>query len=259
MNDLVMFSFLLLIFVSFFAAAVALKGKSEGKNKLSEIIITGGVGSILAGTFFGVVKQVLLQKPIDGFYIFLIILLFFFWYFATKGISLGISAGFSSTKMSSNNKPSKIISSIETASKTDDNIVTLKNNSPKLSALSITFISIIGILIISILGISLHQQSKTGSGAPLMSYIIIITVMIVLSLLFSFFSGIKITSQLKVEIMSYTISYAIIIGVMSSIFIFGNFMLSTVITNSLIFFVWMTLTGSISNFLSYNPPIIPRN
>ena len=62
MNDLVMFSFLLLIFVSFFAAAVALKGKSEGKNKLSEIIITGGIGSILAGTFFGVVKQVLLQK-----------------------------------------------------------------------------------------------------------------------------------------------------------------------------------------------------
>lgn len=259
MNDLVMFSFLLLIFISFFIAALVLKGKGEGKNKLSEIIQTGGIGSILAGTFFGVVKQVLLQKSIDGFYIFLIILLFFIWYITTKGISLGISVGFSSTKMPSNNKPSKISSYSDAINKTDDNIDILKDNSPKLSALTITFISIIGILIISILGISLYQKSKSGSGAPLMIYIIIITIMIILSLLFSFFSGIKITSQSKTEIMSYTISYAIIIGIMSSIFVFGNFILSTVITNTLIFFVWMTLTVSISNFLSYSPPVIQRN
>ena len=91
-----------------------------------------------------------------------------------------------------------------------------------------------------------------------MSYVIIISVMIVLSLLFSFFSGVRINVDKKVQIMSYTISYAIVFGILATIFIFNNFKLSTTFTTALIFFVWMTLTASISNFLTYNQPIIKR-
>ena len=132
------------------------------------------------------------------------------------------------------------------------------DSSSQYTILSYVFVAMIGILIIAILGVSLYQQSKTGSSSPLMSYVIIMSVMIVLSLMFSFFSGVRIDVDKKVQIMSYTISYAIVFGIFASIFIFSNFKLSSTVTIGFIFFVWMTLTASISNFLMYNKPVIKR-
>ena len=260
MNQNILMGITILIFLVCFPTAIALKGKIGDKDKCADIIITGGIGSILAGTLFGVIKPVILQQNIDGGFIYLIIILFFIWYLLVKMFSLLLyRINANSNTVAPNPSKSQISTYNTTGPKTDDNIDSDNgDSSSQYTVLSYVFISMIGILIIVILAVSLYQQSKTGSNSPLMSYVIIISVMIVLSLLFSFFSGIRIDVDKKVEIMSYTISYAIVFGILATIFIFNNFKLSTTVTTAFIFFVWMTLTASISNFLTYNPPIIKR-
>jgi hypothetical protein len=260
MNQNILMGITILIFLICFPTAIALKGKIGDKDKCADIIITGGIGSILAGTLFGIIKPVILQQSIDGAFIYLIIILFFVWYLLVKMFSLLLyRINTNSNTVVSNPLKSNITTFITSTSITNDNIDSdNEDSSSQYTILSYVFISMIGILIIAILGVSLYQQSKTGSNSPLMSYVIIMSVMIVLSLLFSFFSGVRINVDKKVQIMSYTISYAIVFGILATIFIFNNFKLSTTFTTALIFFVWMTLTASISNFLTYNPPIIKR-
>ena len=84
MNQNVLMGITILIFIICFPTAVALKGKIGDKDKCADIIITGGIGSILAGTLFGIVKPVILQQNIDGGFIYLIIILFFVWYLIVK-------------------------------------------------------------------------------------------------------------------------------------------------------------------------------
>jgi len=260
MNQSILMGITILIFLICFPTAIALKGKIGDKDKCADIIITGGIGSILAGTLFGIIKPVILQQSIDGAFIYLIIILFFVWYLLVKMFSLLLHRiNTNSNTVASNPLKSNIRTFTTSTSITNDNIDSDNgDSSSQYTILSYVFISMIGILIIAILGVSLYQQSKTGSNSPLMSYVIIMSVMIVLSLLFSFFSGVRINIDKKVQIMSYTISYAIVFGILATIFIFNNFKLSTTFTTALIFFVWMTLTASISNFLTYNPPIIKR-
>jgi hypothetical protein len=260
MNQTVLMGITILIFLICFPTAVALKGKLGDKDKCADIIITGGIGSILAGTLFGVVKPVILQQNIDGGFIYLIIILFFVWYLIVKMFSLllfRINANINIVRP--NPSRSRISTTPTTGALTNDNMDSDNgDSSSQYTILSYVFVAMIGILIIAILGVSLYQQSKTGSSSPLMSYVIIMSVMIVLSLLFSFFSGVRISVDKKVQIMSYTISYIIVIGVLASIFIFNNFKLSSTVTSTFIFFVWMTLSASIANFLTYNQPVIKR-
>jgi hypothetical protein len=260
MNQNVLMGITILIFIICFPTAVALKGKIGDKDKCADIIITGGIGSILAGTLFGIVKPVILQQNIDGAFIYLIIILFFVWYLLVKMFSLLLYRINANANTVLSNPSKSIISTFPTATQmTDDNIDSDNgDSSSQYTILSYVFVAMIGILIIAILGVSLYQQSKTGSSSPLMSYVIIMSVMIVLSLMFSFFSGVRIDVDKKVQIMSYTISYAIVFGIFASIFIFSNFKLSSTVTIGFIFFVWMTLTASISNFLMYNKPVIKR-
>ena len=260
MNQNILMGITILIFLVCFPTAVALKGKSGDKDKCADIIITGGIGSILAGTMFGVVKPVILQQNIDGAFIYLIIILFFVWYLLVKLFSLLLfRINANSNTVRPNPSRSSISTTPTTGALTNDNMDSDNgDSSSQYTILSYVFVAMIGILIIAILGVSLYQQSKTGSSSPLMSYVIIMSVMIVLSLLFSFFSGVRISVDKKVQIMSYTISYIIVIGVLASIFIFNNFKLSSTATCSFIFFVWMTLSASISNFLVYNHPVIKR-
>ena len=260
MNQNILMGITILIFLICFPTAIALKGKIGDKNKCADIIITGGIGSILAGTLFGIIKPVILQQSIDGAFIYLIIILFFVWYLLVKMFSLLLyRINANSNIIAPNPSKSNITTYSTSTAITNDNIDSDNgDSSSQYTILSYVFISMIGILIIAILGVSLYQQSKTGSNSPLMSYVIIMSVMIVLSLLFSFFSGVRINIDKKVQIMSYTISYAIVFGILATIFIFNNFKLSTTVTTALIFFVWMTLTASISNFLTYNQPIIKR-
>ena len=260
MNQTVLMGITILIFLICFPTAIALKGKLGDKDKCADIIITGGIGSILAGTLFGIVKPVILQQNIDGGFIYLIIILFFVWYIFVKMFSLLMYRVNANVNTVAPNPSKSKISTIPTeTSMTDDNIDSDNgDSSSQYTILSYIFVAMIGILIIAILGVSLYQQSKTGSNSPLMSYVIIMSVMIVLSLLFSFFSGVRISIDKKVQIMSYTISYAIVFGILASIFIFTNFKLSSTVTTAFIFFVWMTLSTSIANFLTYNEPVIKR-
>ena len=260
MNQNVLMGITILIFLICFPTAIALKGKIGDKDKCADIIITGGIGSILAGTLFGIVKPVILQQNIDGGLIYLIIILFFVWYIIVKMFSLLMYRINANANIVAPNPSRSKISTIPTPiAMTDDNIDSDNvDSSSQYTILSYVFVAMIGILIIAILGVSLYQQSKTGSSSPLMSYVIIMSVMIVLSLLFSFFSGVRISVDKKVQIMSYTISYAIVFGVLASIFSFSNFKLSSTVTSAFIFFVWMTLSASISNFLTYNQPVIKR-
>jgi hypothetical protein len=260
MNQTVLMGITFLIFIICLPTAIALKGKVGDKDKCADIIITGGIGSILAGTLFGIVRPVILQQNIDGAFIYLIIILFFVWYLIVKMFSLMLYRINSNANTVTPNSSKSNLSIIPTATQmTDDNIDSDNgDSSSQYTILSYVFVAMIGILIIAILGVSLYQQSKTGSSSPLMSYVIIISVMIVLSLMFSFFSGVRIDVDKKVQIMSYTISYAIVFGILASIFIFSNFKLSSTVTMAFIFFVWMTLTASISNFLTYNQPVIKR-
>ena len=50
------------------------------KESIGKIFATAGIGSVLAGTFFGIVKDTILKQPSNPMLIFIIIVLFFFWY-----------------------------------------------------------------------------------------------------------------------------------------------------------------------------------
>jgi len=244
--DIILFVTLLIITIILFSLNVTiLNGKPFGN-----IITTAGIGSILAGTFFGVVRNILINKPIDGTIIYLIIFLFFFWYILTKGIGLGIQS------QEKSDAPEKNPQIVQT--KTDEiKISKEKGTKPTLSNLYKGFISIIIFFVMLILILSTYNQSSTGGS--LYVYNILITCMVSLAVFFSYFSGSRLDNNTKIEIISYTISYAIIFGVLAPIFVFNSFSMKSSFTSVLIFFIWLSISNSIANFVQDKPTVIHRN
>ena len=123
MNQTVLMGITFLIFIICLPTAIALKGKVGDKDKCADIIITGGIGSILAGTLFGIVRPVILQQNIDGAFIYLIIILFFVWYLIVKMFSLMLYRINSNANTVTPNSSKSNLSIIPTATQmTDDNI-----------------------------------------------------------------------------------------------------------------------------------------
>jgi len=123
MNQTVLMGITILIFLICFPTAIALKGKLGDKDKCADIIITGGIGSILAGTLFGIVKPVILQQNIDGGFIYLIIIMFFVWYILVKMFSLMMyRLNANANTVAPNPSKSKISTTPTATSMTDDNI-----------------------------------------------------------------------------------------------------------------------------------------
>ena len=51
---------------------------------IGEAITTGGIGAVLAGSYFGIVRDTLLNKPSDPMLTMTIITMVYFWYLFTK-------------------------------------------------------------------------------------------------------------------------------------------------------------------------------
>jgi Na+/melibiose symporter-like transporter len=119
-----------------------------------------------------------------------------------------------------------------------------------------SLISFIIIFIIVILGISFYRGGDDNS--QFFMYNVLITVVISLAVLFAFFSGNRLTYQYKIEILSYTFSYGIIFGIVAPLFLFQSFSIRNSITLTLIFFIWLSITFSISNFLNMKKEYVKR-
>ena len=207
-------------------------------ENIGKIFATAGIGSILAGTFFGIVKNTILNQPSDPMLIFTIIVLFFFWYFITKLIN------------------NKLIENAQTKNIEQQNPQPNVTNHNKISPISGIFITVIIIVLLVFLGLGLL---KGGEGnKAIMFYNILVVIMIFFAVLFSFFSGNRLQYTTKVEVIAYTFSYAIVFGILAPIFIFNNFSFKNSVTSTIIFFVWLSLTNSISNFVTTKPTYITR-
>lgn len=242
MDERILLGLLIFIFVLFFIlnrVSASKVGIKANIGFLQAYTTEAGLGSLLAGTFFGVVREILLKRPADNKLTMIVMIGFFMWYILTKSLStLFISAG--SKKM---------------APALDDN-TELKNENKsaaiiqkkKLPDLYNVLVSAIIILLVMILLVSFYAQRKEGSDKHIVNYNILITCMVVLAGFFTFLSGKKLDIDLKIKILSYTISFALIFCIFTPIFITKNFSFTNVIISSLIFFVWLTLTFSFSNF-----------
>ena len=76
---LIFFSCLLLSIISI----VFLIIPSFRTGPIADAITTGGIGAILAGSYFGIIKDTILNKPNDPMITFTVILMFYFWYLFT--------------------------------------------------------------------------------------------------------------------------------------------------------------------------------
>jgi magnesium-transporting ATPase (P-type) len=122
--------------------------------------------------------------------------------------------------------------------------------------ISKSLISFIIIFIIVILGISFYRGGDENSN--FFMYNVLITVIISLAVLFAFFSGNRLNYEYKIEILSYTFSYGIVFGIIAPLFLFQSFSFRNSITMTLIFFIWLSITFSISNFLNLKKEYIKR-
>jgi len=249
MNENILLGLLIFIFVLFIILNRVLAGKP-----IERIITEAGLGSLLAGTFFGVVREVLLKRPANNKLTMTFILFFFVWYILTKGLStLFVEGGFKD--MTGN------------LYITDDKNIDDKNEikskasiqKKKLPEIYSVFVAAIITMLVVILLVSFYAQRKEGSDKHIVNYNIMITVMVILAGFFTFMSGKKLDYEIKIKILSYTISFALIFGIFTPIFLFKSFTFTSLILSSLIFFVWLTLTFSISNFVTVKPDYIKRN
>jgi hypothetical protein len=243
--ETIIFILAIVIFITFYILALVFKHKP-----ISDYIITGGIGAILAGTFFGIVKDSIMNQNNNTFLNFYIIIFFFVWYILTKIIA-------SSIKEKQVNNPAAI------ELPADDNtdvVVKLKDSYKEKQnwqeELSKSLISFIIIFIIVILGISFYRGGDDNSH--FFMYNILITVVISLAVLFAFFSGNRLTYEYKIEILSYTFSYGLVFGIIAPLFLFQSFSIRNSITLTLIFFIWLSITFSISNFLNMKKEYIKR-
>lgn len=218
-------------------------------------IMTAGIGSILAGTFFGVVKNIIINKPADGNIIYLLVFCFFVWYVFTKIASISLAN--QEFQQVNENTPTSNINVKETEVEIKKLKSSFESYKPKLSGLYKAFISIIIIFVAVILVLSVYNSSQTGGS--LYIYNIFMACMITVAVLFAFFSGSRLDITTKIEILSFTLSFAIIFGVFAPVFVFNSFSMKNSVTTTLIFFVWMSLTSSITNFLEDKQPAINRH
>jgi hypothetical protein len=253
MQDAWLVVLLIVIFVIFFSLNMGFYGKPLGN-----MITQAGVGSILAGLFFGIVREVIMGKTANTTFTLIIMIVYFLWYMCMKGFAMLIvkqtDPDVAVTKQS-------LRSTVDTMSETKDDLInkSKKTERPKISSLYGVFISVLMILIVIILILTMYSQRGSGdTGSQLMTYSIMLTVMIGLSVIFSFLSGVRLDYDTKIEILSYTIAYAVIFAVLTSIFVFNNFSIKSAVTSSIIFFVWLSLSQSISNFLTYNQGYVNR-
>lgn len=241
----IIFILAIIIFITFYTLALVYKNKP-----ISDYIITGGIGAILAGTFFGIMKDSITNQKNNTVLNLFIIIFFFVWYILTKFIA-------SLIKNNEVNHPDAIQ---VPATDSTQVIVNEKDISKEKDnwreGLSKSLISFIIIFIIVILGISFYRSGDDNSH--FFMYNVLITVVISLAVLFAFFSGNRLNYQYKIEILSYTFSYGIVFGIIAPLFLFQSFSIKNSITITLIFFIWLSITFSISNFLNMKKEYIKR-
>ena len=243
--ETIIFILAIIIFITFYSLAIVYKNKP-----ISDYIITGGIGAILAGTFFGIVKDSIMNQKNNSFLNLYIILFFFIWYILTKFIASFI-------KNKEVDRPSAIY--MPATDSTDIVIVekeNLKNSDNWKDGISKSLISFIIVFIIVILGISFYKGGDDNS--QFFMYNVLITVIISLAVIFAFFSGNRLTYEYKIEILSYTFSYGLVFGILAPLFLFQSFSIRNSITITLIFFIWLSITFSISNFLRMKKEYIKR-
>lgn len=241
----IIFVLAIVIFITFYVLALVYKNKP-----ISDYIITGGIGAILAGTFFGIMKDSIMNQKNNNILNLFIILLFFVWYILTKFIASAI-------KDKQVDRPAAIV---VPANENTEVIVKEKDSSQEKKnwreGLSKSLISFIIIFIIVILGISFYRGGDDNNH--FFMYNVLITVVISLAVLFAFFSGNRLSYQYKIEILSYTFSYGIVFGIIAPLFLFQSFSIRNSMTITLIFFIWLSITFSITNFLNMKKEYIKR-
>ena len=241
----IIFVLAIVIFITFYILALVFKHKP-----ISDYIITGGIGAILAGTFFGIMKDSIMNQKNNNILNLFIILLFFLWYILTKFIASAI-------KDKQVDRPAAIV---VPANENTEVIVKEKDSSQEKKnwreGLSKSLISFIIIFIIVILGISFYRGGDDNNH--FFMYNVLITVVISLAVLFAFFSGNRLSYQYKIEILSYTFSYGIVFGIIAPLFLFQSFSIRNSMTITLIFFIWLSITFSITNFLNMKKEYIKR-
>ncbi len=241
----IIFILAIVIFITFYVLALVFKNKP-----ISDYIITGGIGAILAGTFFGIMKDSIINQKNNNLLNLFIILFFFVWYILTKFIASAIKDKQVdrpiAIKVPSNENSMVIVNEKDSAKEKDN----------WREGLSKSLISFIIIFIIVILGISFYRGGDDNNH--FFMYNVLITVLISLSVLFAFFSGNRLSYQYKIEILSYTFSYGIVFGIIAPLFLFQSFSIRNSMTVTLIFFIWLSITFSISNFLNIKKEYIKR-
>lgn len=238
-TDFIQFIGLLILFIIFYIIAIIYKNKPISNN-----ITIAGIGAILAGSFFGIVKDSILNTKNNQSMTTFIILFFFIWFILTKFISSYI-------------KGKEVDTAIPTEDASTDLVEKSKKvDKPKLDGLYKSLISFIIIFIIVILGIAFYQGG--GQGDNIFMYNIIVTVVVSLAVIFSFFSGNRLDYISKIEILSYTFSFGIVFGILAPLFVFNTFSFKNSITLSLIFFVWFSITLSIGNYVQIKEEYIKR-
>ena len=243
--ETIIFILAIVIFITFYIIALIFKHKP-----ISDYIITGGIGAILAGTFFGIVKDSIMNQKNNTFLNLYIIIFFFVWYILTKFIASSIK----------NKEVDRPIAIVNPAEDNTEVVVTkkesIKDNKAWSEGISKSLISFIIIFIIVILGISFYRGGDDNSH--FFMYNVLITVIISLAVMFAFFSGNRLNYQYKIEILSYTFSYGLVFGIIAPLFLFQSFSIRNSITMTLIFFIWLSITFSISNFLNMKKEYIKR-
>ena len=241
----IIFILAIVIFITFYVLALVFKNKP-----ISDYIITGGIGAILAGTFFGIMKDSIMNQKNNNLLNLFIILFFFVWYILTK-----IIASMIKDKEVDKPNPIQVPSTDVTEVKVTEKDSSKEKNNWR-EGLSKSLISFIIIFIIVILGISFYRGGDENNH--FFMYNVLITVIISLAVLFAFFSGNRLSYQYKIEILSYTFSYGIVFGIIAPLFLFQSFSIRNSLTITLIFFIWLSITFSISNFLNMKKEYIKR-
>lgn len=181
------------------------------------------VGAILFGTFFGSLKNSLNGQEQNFNMTLLLVGSYILWFFLTK-----------------------IISTLVTKEKTIDSIQDEQDNFKETSN-----------------SIDNKKENLTKYFYPILLVIIFITLSLCLkysflpisfflfiSIIFTYLTNNRLNELERIQIISYTISYGIIFGIFAPLFLFENFKFKNSITNTLIFFSWLSLTQATSKFLT---------
>jgi len=256
MNEKMLLGILITIFILFFILnriAGSPVGIKWGIQPLEPITTEAGIGSILAGTFFGVVRQVILKYPTNFNSTLIIMICFFIWYTLTKSLALFINNSSKAYVEGSNVEETDDVK-VKDLNEFQTNLAKSNKLPPLYGVLVSSIILLFGIILV----VAFYSQRNDGNDKHIVNYNIIITCMVILAGFFTFITGKKIDVETKIRIVAYTISFAIIFGIFAPIFLFKSFSFGNLIISSLTFFVWLTLSYSFSNFLTEKEKYINR-